>query len=75
MSTETFPSNQMDTWSDLRRDKETICMEVGNKIFHKKKIILMPWSQWLQTQIKRKGEITGNMFFLLEIENLPGLHR
>ena len=37
MSTETFPSSQMDTWSDLRRDKETICMEVGNRIFHKKK--------------------------------------
>ena len=43
MSMETFPRNQMDTWSDLRRDKETICLEVGNTIFDKK-MIMMPWS-------------------------------
>ena len=43
MSMETFPRNQMDTWSDLRRDKETICLEVGNIIFDKK-MIMMPWS-------------------------------
>ena len=35
MSMETFSSNQMDTWSDLRRDKETICIEVRNIIFQK----------------------------------------
>ena len=38
MSMETFPSNQMDTWSRLRRYKETICLEVGNIIFDKKMI-------------------------------------
>ena len=38
MSMETFPSNQMDTWSDLRRYKETICLEVGNIILDKKMI-------------------------------------
>lgn len=42
MSMETFPRNQMDK-SDLRRDKETICLEVGNIIFDKK-MIMMPWS-------------------------------
>ena len=36
MSMETFPSNQMETWSDLRHDKETICLEDGNIIFDKK---------------------------------------